>query len=115
MTETLVGLDRFLSRARELASADARMLVHSLDVRRTTDPRNLAYHEATRRTGRYVGEVRFGFEFRGRRGSTCGWLHVDPQTLAEHARRMNWTCETLVEEENGEHLSRLGLAGARSR
>jgi len=111
MAETLAGMDVFLGRARRLASPDGQLWIHSLDVQRTNDPRHLAYHEATRQSGRYLGEVRFRFEFRGRRGGLCTWLHVDPRTLAEHAQRMGWRCETVVQFDNGEHLSRLTHLG----
>jgi hypothetical protein len=47
-------------------------------------------------------------EFAGVRGPFCGWLHVDRQTLAEHAARAGWTCETVLEQESGDYLARLG-------
>jgi SAM-dependent methyltransferase len=112
MTETLAGLDVFLRHAQRLASPDGRLLIHSLDVQRTADPRHLAYHEVTRQSGRYVGEVRFGFEFPGRRGGTCSWLHVDPRTLAEHAAGVEE--RDVLEFDNGEH-SPGSRAGSRSR
>ena len=57
----------------------------SLDVRRTDDAQHLAYQEANRKAGRYFGEIRIQFEYKGKPGPLFGWLHVDPQTLADRA------------------------------
>ncbi len=95
---TLAGLDRFLDRARRLLAPGGRLLLDSTDVRHTDDPRHLAYHEANRKAGRYVGEIRIQLEFAGQSGPYCGWLHVDPETLAERAARAGWSCEVVVDE-----------------
>ena len=115
IVENLRGLAAFLKRAQRLASSGGQLLIHSIDVQRTDDPRHLAYHEAARQAGRYPGEVRMELEFMGRRGSPCGWLHVAPRILAENAERVGWGCETLVEQESGEYLSRLTPTGSPSR
>jgi SAM-dependent methyltransferase len=105
MTETLAGLDRFLAHARLLTAARGRLLVTSLDVRRSDAPENVAYCEANRRAGRYVGEIRIQVEFAGQAGAYCGWLHVDPDTLTQHAAASGWTCEILHSEDSGDYLA----------
>ena len=107
MVEDLAGLSRFLDRARRLTRGGGRLLLHSLDVTRTRDPEHLSYHEANRRAGRYVGEIRMRFEYDGSRGPYCGWLHVDPRTLEEQAKRAGWSMETIVDEESGDYLASL--------
>lgn len=101
------GLDSFLARARRLTHDSGQLLVHSLDVRRTDDPGHLAYHEANRRAGRYIGEIRIRFEYEGRSGPYCGWLHVDRETLGGHAERAGWACEIVLEHDSGDYLARL--------
>jgi SAM-dependent methyltransferase len=101
------GLRRFLLHARRLIQADGQLLADSLDVRRTDEEKHLAYHEANREAGRYVGETRVQFEYEGYVGPYCGWVHVDPVTLAQHAARAGWECEILLEEGSGEYLARL--------
>jgi 2-polyprenyl-3-methyl-5-hydroxy-6-metoxy-1,4-benzoquinol methylase len=108
MVETLEGLDRFLAHARGLLRAGGQLLLDSMDVTRTRDPRHLAYHEANRRAGRYAGEIRMQMEFGGVRGPFCGWLHVDAQTLASHANAAGWGCETVLDAGTGEYLAQLG-------
>ena len=107
IAQTLDHLERFLSVARRLLVPDGQVLVHSVDVRATTDPDHLSYHEANRERGRYVGTVSLRFEYDGTVGEPCEWLHVDPETLREHAERAGWECETVLEEAEGEYLARL--------
>lgn len=107
MVETIDGLDRFLSHARGLLSESGQILVDSLDVTATADPRNLAYLEANRQAGRYAGETRVQFEYGGEKGPYCGWLHVDPATLAEHAVDRGWACQVIVVQDSGDCLAKL--------
>jgi SAM-dependent methyltransferase len=107
MVEDIPGLTRFLAHAHRLTSAHGQILLNSLDVRETDDPDHLAYHEANRRAGRYIGEVRLQFEYRGQVGPYCGWLHVDPQTLCAQAGHVGWECEIVLEEGSGDYLARL--------
>jgi SAM-dependent methyltransferase len=107
VTEDLPGLRRFLAHARRLTRSDGRLLVDSLDVRQTRDPKHLSYHQAVQRAGRYVGATRMCFEYDGQSGPYCGWLHVDPQTLQQQAEQEGWRMETILEEENGEYLAHL--------
>ena len=107
MVETLAGLDRFLAFAPNLLNPGGQVLVDATDVRRTEDPQHLAYQQANREAGRYIGEMRLQFEFQGQAGPTCGWLHVDPQTLAQHASASGWNCTVLLQEDDGDYLARL--------
>jgi len=109
MAQDLAGLDRFLAHARSLVRRGGQVLVHSHDVRKTHDPRHLAYHDANRRAGRYIGEIRMRFVFENDVGPMCGWLHVDPETLMRHAERAGWGCDIVLEEESGDYLARLTL------
>lgn len=109
MVEDLQGLSRFLAHARTFIRGNGQLLLHSIDVRQTDDPDNLAYHDANRRAGRYVGEIRLQFEYQGRPGPFCGWLHVDPQTLAGQAAQAGWECATILEQEGGDYLAGLTL------
>ena len=107
MVETLSGLDRFLDLAHRLVAPDGQIVFDSLAVRETTDPRHIAYQEAIQREGRYVGEVRFCFEYQGQTGPMFGWLHVAAETLADHARQANWSCRVARREVNGDYLAQL--------
>lgn len=105
MVEDLEGLDQFLRHAHRLVREGGQILLDSLDVTRSDEPRNRAYHAANRGAGRYVGQTRIRFEYKNLIGPECGWLHVDPGTLARHAKQAGWICTTLLESPHGEHLT----------
>ena len=107
MVQDLAGLDRFLDRAHKLLKPDGQLLFDSLDVRCTDNPVHLAYQQANRRAGRYFGQIRLRFEYRGQMGPLFGWLHVDPETLTERAERMGWSCRVVCREDNGDYLAQL--------
>lgn len=107
MVEDIPGLERFLVHAHRLVGARGQILLDSLDARKTNDPDNLAYHESNRRSGRYIGEIRLRFEYRGQAGPYCSWLHVDPQTLCTKAGHAAWECKVVLEEASGDFLARL--------
>jgi SAM-dependent methyltransferase len=107
MVETLAGLDRLLAHARGWLSGAGQLLLDSLDVRVTDDPSNLAYLEANRRGGRYIGEVRMHLAYQGQKGPPYGWLQVDPETLKQHAAKAGWNCEVLLTGSSGDYLARL--------
>ena len=107
MMETLSGLDRFLLHARSLLSDGGQILVDSMDPAMTNDPRNLDYHISNRAKGKYIGEVVMQFEYNHKAGLSCGWLHIDPQTLCEHAAAMGWSCTIVIQLTTGDYLARL--------
>jgi hypothetical protein len=105
------GLARFLAHTRRLTGRGGQLLLNSVDVRQTDDPVHLAYHQRNRQAGRCVGAVRIRLEYQGHRGPYCGWLHVDQETLAQHARSGGWDCAIVLEQEGGEYLARLTPSG----
>jgi len=107
MVETIIGLDRFLAHAQGLVAADGLVLLNSLDVRVTDNPTHLAYYEANRKAGRYVGENRVQFSFQGKSGANCCWLYVDPDTLKERAEAASWRCDVILQEEDANYLAKL--------
>jgi len=60
-----------------------------------------------RQAGRYIGEIRLQFDFRGKTGPYCGWVHVDAESLKAHAESAGWACEIVHREESSEYLAQL--------
>jgi len=107
MVETMAGLGAFLTTAESLLVPGGQLLLDSMDAAATTDPVHLAYHEANRRAGRYIGEIRMQFEFGGRTGPWCGWLQVDAAALGAEAAARGWGCDVIDRSPNGDYLARL--------
>lgn len=107
MVEDIDGLDFSLKDIHRLVKQDGQVLLNSCDVTCTSEPLHLAYHEANRRAGRYIGEIRMCLEYKELRGTVCGWLHVDSETLAVHSLRAGWSRDILIKEEDGNYLAKL--------
>lgn len=107
MVGNLAGLDHFLENIHKLTKPNGQILLDSLDVSCTNNPKHLKYHELNRKKGLYLGEVRMRFEYKKRKGSFFNWLHVDPETLINHALKADWSCNIIVQEEDGTYLASL--------
>ncbi len=91
MVETIAGLDRFLVHANRLMSRDGQVLFDTVD---TDNASNLAYQEANRRAGRYMSSSGMS----RKQGAVLWWLHVDPETLKEHARTAGWQYDIIIQK-----------------
>jgi len=107
MVGDLDGLRRFLHHAHTLLAPKGILVFDSLDVRCTDDPIHLSYHEGNRRRNKYIGEIRFQIEYKGKRGPLFSWLQVDPDTLKEVSVVEGWTAEIVCQEHSGDYLARL--------
>lgn len=107
MTEDIKGFSAFLDHASGLICNEGQLLLNSVDVTQTIDPVHLKYHESNKKEGRYIGQVRMQFEYKGEKGPFFGWLHIDPQTLLKESAKNNWNSELIFQGENGEFLARL--------
>ncbi len=115
LVENLSGLDCFLEDVHRLLKSDGQILFDSLDVRCTSNPIHLAYQEANRQADRYFWEIRLQFEYKGQKGPLWGWLHIDPETLTDHALKTGWSCQVISQEEGGDYLARLTPLGEKAR
>ena len=107
IVEDISGLDQFLSRVRTLLKLGGQIFLTSLDVRSTSDSLSLLYQRKNTQSGRYIGEIRMQFRYAGLTGPMFGWLHVDRDTLTQHASEFGWHCEVIRKQEDGNYLARL--------
>lgn len=104
---TLKGLDFFLEDVHRLIKPSGQILLNSLDVRCTNIPIHIAYQEANKKAGRYIGEIKIQFEYKGNKGPFFKILHVDSDTLINHALKKSWRCKIIHEEKDGNYLAQL--------
>jgi SAM-dependent methyltransferase len=109
ITGDIKGFNNFLDHASGLIEDNGQLIINSVDVRQTDDQIHLKYHESSRKAGRYIGEVRLQFEYKGEKGPFFRWLHIDPQKLEDLAAKKNWKSEIKYQAEKGEYLARLTL------
>jgi SAM-dependent methyltransferase len=107
VVEDVPGLDRFLGNASNLLKPGGQILLTSLDVRATNDPKNLAYQKQNIESHRYFGEIRMHFRYGDVVGPVFSWLHVDAQTLEEHGQRYGLHTEMILVQQDGNYLAKL--------
>jgi SAM-dependent methyltransferase len=112
MVENIKGFNHFLDQATSLLRQEGKLIINSVDVSKTDDPVHLKYHEVNFHKGRYIGETRIQFEYKGERGPFCGWLHIDPQTLKDQLKLENWIFNVIYEDKSGEYSSYLIYKGS---
>jgi len=109
LTGDLNGLNKFLNHCPRIIKPDGQFLLNSCDVRKTIIPEHVKYHESNLKANKYVGEIRCRLIYKRHVGEYFNWLHVDYQTLSEHAMHCGWMPEIVAEEDDGHYLARLSL------
>ena len=110
VVEDLAGLDRFLADAHRLLTPDGQILLDSYDPNWSDDPDEAPSPKAGGSSGRYIGEMRFRLEYKGKKGPPLAWLFLDAKLLGERAMKAGWSCEVIWQEEEGHYLARLTRA-----
>lgn len=108
--ENMSGLSYFLRQAKNLLTPDGQILLTSVDVRFSRDPRDLEYQKQNIESGRYFGEVRMQFKYGDLTGPVCGWLQLDAQTLKERANESGLDCEVIIQQDDGNYLAKLSFS-----
>jgi SAM-dependent methyltransferase len=106
---TLEGLDKFLVHARTLLAPDGQILATSSDISYLYEDEDGAL--VFNLNGPYYGEVTYTFEYKKQAGEPFPWLFVDATLLEDAARQAGYEVDFLGDDENGQYLVRLTLAG----
>ena len=101
------NLDKFIFKCRELLTKNGIMLIDSIDVFKTADPKHIKYREKNISDHKYPGQQNLRIDYDGAVGTWFEWLHVTFDELANHARKNNFTSELLRMEDGGEYLAKL--------
>ena len=107
VVENIDGLEQYLKNLSELLAQGGQVLLTSVDIRFPDDAEYAEYQRKNLKAGRYIGEIRLKVVYKGIEGPEFGWLHVDPDTLADHASLKRFNCEILERLENDRYLARL--------
>ena len=96
----LNNLEVFLNKARELLKPEGQILVDSSDI-------SYLFETSEKPKDHYFGEVSFQYEYKGQKGKWFDWVYVDQNTLKKKCIELNWHCQVLTEDEQGQYLARL--------
>lgn len=97
---TLEGLDRFLSYLPSLLADKGQLITDSFDPRRIDDAKTQEYQRRKTAQGKYFGERTVRIEYKGQFGEWFEWMHIDPDTLKNHLKKLNLAFEIVKEVEN---------------
>ena len=100
-------LDEFLLKSSELLTHNGIILVDSIDVFKTSDPKHIKYREKNISIHNYPGQQNLRIDYDGAIGSWFKWLHVTFNELSHHAKKNNFISELLRMEDSGQYLAKL--------
>lgn len=86
----LKGAEKLLKKLNTLVDKKGRILLTSIDVTKTSNPKHKAYHQMNLKKKRYVGEVKIRVEYKNAIGTYFKWIHLDPEKLKELAAKTGW-------------------------
>lgn len=100
-------LDMVLLKISELLSENGVVLIDSIDVFKTADPRHIKYREKNIAVHNYPGQQNLRIDFDGTAGAWFKWLHVTFNELSLHAKENDFIPELLIMEDSGHYLAKL--------
>ncbi len=65
------------------------------------------YQDTSQPEGRYLGEVRFQFQYNDIKGDWFDWLYIDYETLQQYTAIAGWSTELLFADDDGSYLARM--------
>ncbi|MFA6023630.1 MAG: class I SAM-dependent methyltransferase [Candidatus Gracilibacteria bacterium] len=86
----LKGAENLLKKLNTLVDKKGRVLLTSMDVSKTDNPKHKAYHQMNLKRRKYVGEVKIRVEYKKAIGTYFKWIHLDSEKLKELAAKTGW-------------------------
>lgn len=100
---TLAGLEQLLYHSQRLLKPGGQLLFDSSDI-------SYLYADGlVERPASYFGEIRYQYQYQGKRGIPFNWLYIDQQTLIDIAQPLGWVVQILYEDEDDQYLARMEL------
>jgi SAM-dependent methyltransferase len=100
IVQKLHGLDRFLRHLDILLADGGQLITDSFDPRNPADEVYRKYQQDKIAKGCYFGERTLRLEYKDQISDWFEWMHIDPDTLGEHAVKTGWNMQTLATEGN---------------
>lgn len=97
---TLDGISPFLQKCRSLLNTNGRLLLDSSDI-------SYLYEDGLQRPQRYYGEVRYQYEYQGKKSDWFDWVYVDQNAFSEIVKKEGLQMEILMTDENDQYLAML--------
>jgi hypothetical protein len=98
LTGTIEGLRLFLEQAKARLSPEGLLITDCTHPRADTSEASQRYCDRQIADGRYEGERRVRFEYKGEFGPWFNWLAISPEVLSRHAHDIGFHLEVLYTE-----------------
>ncbi len=99
----LKGAEKLLKKLSALVNKKGRVLLTSIDVTKTDNPKHKAYQQTNLKKKKYVGEVKIRVEYKKAIGTYFKWIHLDPEKLKELAAKTDWKVIYLKSSKSGSY------------
>ncbi len=93
-------LEEFLNHTKQLLNSEGQLVFDSSDISYLYEKDGLPPHH-------YYGEVKFQYEYKGKKGEWFDWLYIDPDTLSEKADSAGWYTYFLHQDDQDQYLVRM--------
>jgi sRNA-binding regulator protein Hfq len=100
VTGNVDGFNRFLVKAEMITSDEAQVIFDSTDVSYAIEKDSVVH-------GKYFGEIRYQFEYKGMKGPWFDWLYIDQEELFRICSKTGWMPQIIYEQGQGHYLVRL--------
>jgi precorrin-6B methylase 2 len=102
ITGSLEGLKKFLTKAKNMISAEGQLVFDSSDI-------SYLYKEISKPADQYYGEISYQYQYKDQKGDWFNWLYIDEQTLTALAQECGWNCEIILDDGQDQYLAQLTL------
>ena len=103
LAETIDGLIKLFDHCRTLLNPGGQLLFDTSDINYYYESEELAKPE------HYYGEIRFQYEYKGKKGKPFGWLYIDQEELIKIGHKLGWVVQILDEDDHYQYLVRMEL------
>src|SRR5690606_31424274 len=103
LSETIDGLIKLFNHCRTLLNPGGQLLFDTSDI-------NYYYEsEELSKPNHYYGEIRFQYQYKGKKGKPFGWLYIDQEELIKIGHQLGWVVQILDEDDHYQYLVRIEL------
>ncbi|MEO9967310.1 MAG: methyltransferase [Reichenbachiella sp.] len=96
----LTELPRFFEHCGKLLNKGGQVILDSSDI-------TYLYEEGATKPDHYFGEIRYQYEYNGKKGDWFDWLYVDSNQLIETTQKLGLKTEILMTDEFDQYLARI--------
>lgn len=104
LAQTIEGLINLFNHCKTILNPGGQLLFDTSDIDYYYQSEGLLKPE-----NHYYGEIRFQYEYKGKKGQPFGWLYIDQEELIKIGHELGWVVQILDEDDHFQYLVRMEL------